>query len=284
MAVANRNTDRSLHTASAQNLLHGLALGQFVDQLVQVADLLHQRVLHLLYEDTAHDAFDQCRVRMDERRSTGLAQIRDTVSDLWPRPTLGLALKSPERVQGMEPATVPPAASQWPLGESVVKRRRVQWAYSAIAYTPPAGCGLNAVECRKKGSRSPLGQIKHRLKLKQEAHPTERAIASCWCITFAVRTQATASGSPPDREHADDDSGAATCGPSRCRSHRHTRRSDRYRHWWCCPPAKAAYRMLGAEIESDIDHVCREPRWAPFEVRSYRAQTVVENSELTICG
>ena len=36
---------------SAEDLLHRLALGQFVDQLVQVADLLHERILDRLDPD-----------------------------------------------------------------------------------------------------------------------------------------------------------------------------------------------------------------------------------------
>ena len=41
-----------------KNLLHGLALGKLIDELVQLANLLHQRILDLLHADTADHAFD----------------------------------------------------------------------------------------------------------------------------------------------------------------------------------------------------------------------------------
>ena len=43
----------------AKNLLHGLALGKLIDELVQLANLPHQRILDLLHADTADHAFDQ---------------------------------------------------------------------------------------------------------------------------------------------------------------------------------------------------------------------------------
>ena len=49
---------------SPQDLLHRLALGEFVDQLVELADLLHQRVLDRLDAHAADDALDQRRVRV----------------------------------------------------------------------------------------------------------------------------------------------------------------------------------------------------------------------------
>ncbi len=42
-----------------QDLLRRLALGQFVDQLVQIADLPHERILDLLHLDAADHALDQ---------------------------------------------------------------------------------------------------------------------------------------------------------------------------------------------------------------------------------
>ena len=50
-----------------QDLLHRPAPGELVDQLVQVADLPHQRVFDVLDPDAAHHARDQRAVRMQGR-------------------------------------------------------------------------------------------------------------------------------------------------------------------------------------------------------------------------
>lgn len=42
-----------------QNLLHRLALGELVDQLVQKAYFLHEWIVDVFDADTADDAFDQ---------------------------------------------------------------------------------------------------------------------------------------------------------------------------------------------------------------------------------
>jgi hypothetical protein len=43
----------------AKDLFHRLALGEFVDEFVEVADLAHHRLLNLLHADAAYDAGDQ---------------------------------------------------------------------------------------------------------------------------------------------------------------------------------------------------------------------------------
>src|SRR5438477_4754367 len=43
----------------AEDLFHRLALGEFVDEFVEVADLAHHRLLNLLHADAAYDAGDQ---------------------------------------------------------------------------------------------------------------------------------------------------------------------------------------------------------------------------------
>src|SRR5689334_2718472 len=51
-----------------QNLFQRFAFGELVDQLVQIADLLHQRVLHRLDAHAAHHTLDQRCIRMDGGR------------------------------------------------------------------------------------------------------------------------------------------------------------------------------------------------------------------------
>ena len=46
---------------------HLLTFRQLVDELVEVADLLHQRVVDLLDTDAAHDTFDARSVRVELR-------------------------------------------------------------------------------------------------------------------------------------------------------------------------------------------------------------------------
>ena len=52
-----------------QDLVHGLSLGQFIHQLVQVTDLLHEPILDLLHPITADHAGDLRDVRVDEWRA-----------------------------------------------------------------------------------------------------------------------------------------------------------------------------------------------------------------------
>src|SRR5262245_14770687 len=52
----------------AEDLFHRLALGEFVDQLVEVAYLTHHRLLNLLHADAAYDAGDQRARRVHLRR------------------------------------------------------------------------------------------------------------------------------------------------------------------------------------------------------------------------
>src|SRR5690606_19719305 len=52
----------------AQDLFHGLAPGQFVDQLVQVTDLLHQRLLDVLHPNSADQPLDQAGMRIQRGR------------------------------------------------------------------------------------------------------------------------------------------------------------------------------------------------------------------------
>jgi hypothetical protein len=51
-----------------QDLLHRLSLRQLVDELVEVADLSHQRVFNVFHAHAAHNALDQRAVRMDPGR------------------------------------------------------------------------------------------------------------------------------------------------------------------------------------------------------------------------
>src|SRR5574338_342592 len=53
---------------TAQDLLHGPALRQLIDQLVQVPDLAHQRVVDLLDADPADDAGDLAGIWMQRWR------------------------------------------------------------------------------------------------------------------------------------------------------------------------------------------------------------------------
>src|SRR5262245_30323475 len=52
----------------AEDLFHCLALGEFVDEFVEVADLAHHRLLNLLHTDAAYDAGDQKAKRVHPRR------------------------------------------------------------------------------------------------------------------------------------------------------------------------------------------------------------------------
>jgi len=52
----------------AEDVFHRLALGEFVDQFVEVADLAHHRLLNLLHADAAYGAGDQKARRVHPRR------------------------------------------------------------------------------------------------------------------------------------------------------------------------------------------------------------------------
>ena len=51
MLIGKGSPDR--RRCCGQELFHRLALGQFVHQLVQITDVLHERVLDLLHPDAA---------------------------------------------------------------------------------------------------------------------------------------------------------------------------------------------------------------------------------------
>src|SRR4051812_49412279 len=51
----------------SQDLIHRLALCKLIDQLVEVANLLHQRIVDFLYADTAHDPLDERSIGMKGR-------------------------------------------------------------------------------------------------------------------------------------------------------------------------------------------------------------------------
>lgn len=57
-----------LYALLPEDLLHRLSLRQFVDQLVEIADLPHQRVFHTLDAHAAHHAGNQRAVRVYRRR------------------------------------------------------------------------------------------------------------------------------------------------------------------------------------------------------------------------
>ena len=48
MDLWERDASRSANVSDARDLFHRLALGQLVDELVQVADLLHERIFDIL--------------------------------------------------------------------------------------------------------------------------------------------------------------------------------------------------------------------------------------------
>src|SRR5262245_56616483 len=52
----------------AEDLFHRLALGELVDEFVEVADLAHHRLLNLLHADAAYDVVDQKARRVHLRR------------------------------------------------------------------------------------------------------------------------------------------------------------------------------------------------------------------------
>jgi len=102
---------------TAQDLLHRLAFCQLVDELVQPADLLHQRVVDLFHANAADHALDQRRVGVQGRRlmEEGLEvalpldlllqallvvarQPADDLVDLFLRAVLALRLLDVQRV------------------------------------------------------------------------------------------------------------------------------------------------------------------------------------------
>ena len=51
-----------------QDLRHGLAFGEFVDELVEAADLPHQRIIDLFDAHAADESIDQRGVRVERGR------------------------------------------------------------------------------------------------------------------------------------------------------------------------------------------------------------------------
>ena len=60
--------ERDLPPLLPQDLLDSLAFGKFVDELVQVAYLLHQGVVDFFHAHAAHDAFDERGIGVNPRR------------------------------------------------------------------------------------------------------------------------------------------------------------------------------------------------------------------------
>jgi hypothetical protein len=93
---------------------------EFVDELAEPADLVHQRILDLLHAHAAHDARDQRRVRVERRVGEEALQARlardvigelrcieagepeDHLFELGLRASLPLDLLQVERVDGRE--------------------------------------------------------------------------------------------------------------------------------------------------------------------------------------
>lgn len=72
----------------SQNFLHCLALGQLIHQLVQIPNLLHQRILNQLHLDTTDAPFDQPAVGMQAgaSRKKSPYEIIDCIrSSIWPQ-------------------------------------------------------------------------------------------------------------------------------------------------------------------------------------------------------
>jgi hypothetical protein len=53
----------------SKNLLHGLAFGELIDELVQLSNPLHQWIFDLFHADAAYHASGERPVRMDRWRS-----------------------------------------------------------------------------------------------------------------------------------------------------------------------------------------------------------------------
>src|SRR5687767_11954222 len=66
-AIARRPYPVPRARSASQDLAHRLALGELVDQLVQVTDVAHQGVLDLLDADAADRPGDQRRIRVELR-------------------------------------------------------------------------------------------------------------------------------------------------------------------------------------------------------------------------
>ena len=56
-------------SSSPQDLLYRFSLRQFVDELIEAADVLQEGVFDLLYSDAAEGAFDFCAVWRPRRRA-----------------------------------------------------------------------------------------------------------------------------------------------------------------------------------------------------------------------
>ena len=89
--VANRVDVCSLRCwCGSQDLVHGLAGGKFVDDLVEVADLLHEWLLDVLDAYTAYRTRDQARVLVEcslaEEVSKRCLLIEVTLQGGWVEP------------------------------------------------------------------------------------------------------------------------------------------------------------------------------------------------------
>src|SRR5688572_11210349 len=63
----------------SEDLLHGLSSRELVDELVEVADLLHQRILDLLHPHPADDARDERGLGVDVRVGEELLESRSLI-------------------------------------------------------------------------------------------------------------------------------------------------------------------------------------------------------------
>src|SRR6185503_4034458 len=69
-----------------QNLVHRFSLRELIDELVQVANVFHQRIFDFLQTNAAHQAFDERAVRMNRRcvreKSLEIAFLLDLLPQL----------------------------------------------------------------------------------------------------------------------------------------------------------------------------------------------------------
>ena len=54
----------------SKDFLYGLAFGELIDKLVQLANPLHQRILDIFHPDATDDAFDERTIWMHRWRSS----------------------------------------------------------------------------------------------------------------------------------------------------------------------------------------------------------------------
>lgn len=73
LSPARRQTDKWTHAAffaSAEDFIHGFSFCQFIDHLVKITDLPHQRFLDVFHPHAADDTLDQCSVGIQLRGVT----------------------------------------------------------------------------------------------------------------------------------------------------------------------------------------------------------------------